>query len=299
MATRAEFRERLSRGPVLLDGGIGTELMKRGLAAGTIPETWLESEPEKVRDMHRCYAAAGAEALYTNSFGANAIKLSHPGLSAKASAFNRLAAALAREAKGTATWIVGSMGPTGGMLEPYGDLEEEPVKAAFTEQARALKEGGADLLVIETFTDLKEALLALAGALEAGDIPVMASMSFEGSAQGHRTMMGVTPEKAVEELSRAGADAVGTNCGKGVSDVIEVVKRMRKAAPSVVLAAKPNAGIPEIRAGKTVYPLDGPAFAAQAAPLLDLGVSLLGGCCGTGPDHIRALSALPAFTRKR
>ena len=133
MATRAEFRERLARGPVLLDGGIGTELMKRGLAAGTVPETWLESNPDAVRDIHRSYAAAGAEALYTNSFGANAIKLAHPGLSAKAALFNRLAASLARESRGTASWVVGSMGPTGGMLEPYGDLEEEPVRAAFAE----------------------------------------------------------------------------------------------------------------------------------------------------------------------
>jgi len=298
MATRAEFRNRVTRGPVLLDGGIGTELMKRGLVAGTVPEIWLESNPDAVRDLHRCYAAAGAEALYTNSFGANAIKLSHPGLSAKAAFFNRLAASLARESLGTASWVVGSMGPTGGMLEPYGDLEEEPVRAAFTEQARALKEAGADVLVVETFTDLNEALLALAGALAAGGIPVIASMSFEGEAQGYRTMMGVTPEKAVEELSKAGADAVGANCGKGVADVVEVIRRMRKTAPSVVLSAKPNAGIPEMRDGKMFYPLDGASFAGQAVPLLDLGVSLLGGCCGTGPEHIRALKALPAFSPK-
>ena len=263
---------------------MGTELIRAGLIGGEASEAWLLSRPQAVQAVHAAYDAAGAEVLYTNSFGANRLALARHGLADRTAELNRLAVTLARAAARQARWIAGSMGPTGGLLEPYGDLAEDEARAAFAEQAAALVAAGADLLVIESHADVNEAALAVRAARAAGPVAVIATMTFEGEARAFRTLMGVTPEVAVRTLLDAGADVVGANCGNGPDVALEVIRRMRAVAPGVPLAAKPNAGTGE--------PAQPDAFARAQLAVHGSGATVLGGCCGTRPEHVARLAAV-------
>ncbi len=285
------LREALeSERALVADGATGTWLQQRGLANGEAPERWNLDRPEAIRDLAQGYISAGSDLIYTNTFGGNRIRLRLAGLDARADEINREAVRLAREAMesaGRKIFLVASIGPTGEMLEPFGDLTEDEVREVFEEQCALLAAAGVDGFACETFTALEEATLAVEAACKVADgRPVFASMAFE---HGGRTMMGVTPEQAVHGLFSAGADLVGANCSIGPEVVGPVIRAMAAARPGSRLLAKPNAGLPRVEGQTTLYPVKPSDLAVFASEVLPLGVRVLGGCCGTTPDHIRAI----------
>ena len=283
----SSFSERIASGILLLDGSMGRELMRRGVVRDEPPESVLLTKPDAVRAVHQGHVEAGAEAIYTNTLGASRVRLGKAGLGERTAEVNRTAVEIARSAK--PGFVLGSVGPTGELLEPYGDMDPDEALATFKEQAETLVKAKVDGIVVETFSDLKEALLAVKAARDAGAAAVLATMTFEGERQQYRTVMGTTPEQAVEALREAGADAVGANCGGDTPGMVKVIERMRAADPEAKLVAKPNAGAPMTVDGKTVYPMGPEEFAEIGAKLRDAGASLVGGCCGTTAGHIAAL----------
>jgi len=282
--------ERLSNGEVLIsDGATGTYLQDRGLEPGGCPEEFNPSHPEIVRGMAEAYFEAGSDMVLTNSFGGNRFMLKKYGYGDRLRQFNRLASEHARSAAPPGGYVVGSVGPSGEFLEPLGEVTETEMFEAFVEQVTALEEGGADAVVVETMTALEEATLAIRAAKEHTGLTVMATMVFDKGPRGFFTMMGVTPARAATELSAAGADVVGSNCGNGIEGMVEVAKEMRQATDGYMLIHS-NAGVPELRNGEVVYP-EGPDWMAERfQALVEAGVNIVGGCCGTTPDPIRALS---------
>lgn len=286
------LRERVEAGELLLaDGATGTQLQARGLRVGAPGEEWNLSHPEEVADLARSYAAAGSDLVYTNTFGGNRIRLRRYDLAHRVAEINRQAVALARQgvaAAGREVLVVASIGPTGELLEPWGDLKAEEALGAFREQVEALAEAGVDGLVLETFSALEEIALALQAAQEvAPHLPLIASMSFE---MGGRTMMGVRPEDAAGFLLERGALVVGANCSVGPEVVEEALRAMKAVHPQARLLAKPNAGMPRLVEGKPVYPVSPEEMADFAVRMKEWGVSILGGCCGTTPAHIEAMA---------
>lgn len=275
----------ISEGKLLVsDGAMGTMLQSLGLEAGQCPELWNLTHPEKVQQVHRAYREAGAQLLTTNTFGGNRIRLAGHGLEGKLAEINRRAVQLAREAAGDAACVMASVGPTGMLMEPLGDLTEEQAQEIFSEQITALREGGADTVILETFMALEEIVVALRAAKSLG-MRVIASMSF---GTGERTMMGVTPEQAAVTLTQEGADVVGANCSTGAQEMVPVIRRMR-AAVSTPLIAQPNAGMPMLVDGKTVYTQKPEEMAAFVAQFVEAGASIIGSCCGSTPDFTRAI----------
>ena len=248
--------ERLARGEQLIsDGATGTYLQSHDLEPGGCPEEFNVSHPDIVRGMAVAYFAAGSDMVLTNSFGGNRFMLKKYGYGDHVHEFNLLAAQHARSAAPDGHYVVGSVGPSGEFLEPLGDVSEAEMLDAFVEQITALEEGGADAVVIETMTALEEATLAIRAARENTSLTVMATMVFDKGPRGFFTMMGVTPERAVNGLRNAGADIVGTNCGNGIELMMEVGHLMRQSTDGYLLIHS-NAGIPEIRDGQIVYPED-------------------------------------------
>lgn len=282
--------DRLAHGDVLIsDGATGTYLQSHGLDPGGCPELMNAEQPEVVRAMAADYFAAGSDMVLTNSFGGNKIGLERYGLEDRVRELNRLAAEHARSEAGDRQFVVGSVGPTGVFMEPIGPLSESEMYDGFAEQIGALAEGGADAVVIETMISADEAEVAIRAARENTDLTVMATMTFDRGPRGLFTMSGNTPEDAVQRLGDAGADVVGTNCGNGIEVMIEVATAMRAATDKFLLVHS-NAGIPEIVKGRIVYP-ETPEFMAPGfRKLVDLGVNIVGGCCGTTPAHIAALA---------
>ena len=282
--------DRLARGDLLIsDGATGTYLQEHGLEPGGCPEEFNLSHPEVVRGMAAAYFAAGADMVLTDSFGGSKFMQKKYGYGDQVREFNRLAAQHARSAAPPGHYVVGSVGPTGEFLEPLGEVSESEMYDAFVEQITALEEGGADAVVIETMTALEEATLAIKAAKENTKLIVMSTMTFDKGPRGFFTMMGVTPERAVKELKEAGADIVGSNCGNGIENMISIARTMRQATDGYLLIHS-NAGIPAIKDGRIVYPETPDWMAERFKALADLGVNIVGGCCGTTPDHIRALS---------
>ena len=289
-ADNPSMLDRLAQGDVLVsDGATGTYLQDRGLEPGGCPEEMNASSPDVVRGMAKDYFDAGSDMVLTNSFGANRFMLRKYGHGDRVRELNRLAAENAKSQAPPGGLVVGSVGPTGEFLEPLGPVSEAEMLDVFAEQITALEEGGADAVAIETQMGLEEAVLAIRAAKENTDVVVISTMIFDKGPRGYFTMMGVTPEQCVTELSAAGADVVGTNCGNGIERMVEIAERMR-AATDGYLAVHSNAGIPAIQEGRIVYP-ETPEFMPEGfMKLYDLGVNIIGGCCGTGPDHIRELS---------
>jgi len=285
--TRQEFHDRLAGRILRLDGAIGTELHRRGLPDGACPEAWALAHPEVVRALHGAYFAAGAEAVYTCTFGANRRKLAEFGLEGRAGELNEGLARLAREAAPPGALVVGDIGPTGDFVEPFGELGFEAAVGIFREQVAGLVRGGVDLLVVETMMDIQEARAALLAARECGDLPTMVSMTF---AEDGRTLNGTPPEAAAVTLQALGAAAVGCNCSLGPRGMLPLVRALKEVATVPVLA-KPNAGLPVLVGGETVFDMSAGEFAQFAPEFAAAGVNLLGGCCGTSPDFIAALSA--------
>jgi len=277
---------------LIADGGWGTELQKRGLPPGEPPEAWNISRPEEVGGVARSYVEAGAEILLTNTFGGSPLKLAKVNLGGQAAEINRRGAVISKGAAGDRALVFASIGPTGEFLAPLGTVSEEEMTRGFSEQALALAQGGADGIVVETMMDLGEAKAALQAAKRATSLPVAVTLTFTQGAKGFATMMGIRPEQAAAELEKSGADIVGANCGAGIEQMIELMKVMRSAT-SLPLWCKPNAGLPELIGGKTVYRETPEGMAAKLKALVQAGAHIVGGCCGTTPAHIFA------FVRER
>lgn len=276
--------------PLIADGASGTWLQSIGLTAGEAPEAWTLKNPEAIRLLATGYVTAGSDIIYTNTFGGNRVRLKCSGLENDISEINRRAVRLAREATDGAPrdiFVVASIGPTGEILEPYGDLEPDDARAVFLEVAALLFNEGVDGFACETFSSLEEASLCLDAVREvAPDLPVFASMAFESVG---KTMMGVSPEEAVQALRDAGADVVGANCSIGPEVVEKALLAMHAASPATPLLAKPNAGLPVVASGKATYPVTPQDLADFALRAKEIGASVIGGCCGTTPAHICAI----------
>lgn len=286
------FQELIETGEVILaDGGMGTLLLALGLGRGVAPEMWNIEQPKQVRKIHRDYIAAGAQIILTNSFGGNRRRLSYHDLSERTRELNRAAAQVARleaEAAETSVLVGGSMGPTGALMEPLGDLTFEGVKSTFEEQAGALIEGGVDVLWVETMSDLQEVLAAIEGCRAvAPDFPIVATMTFD--THGH-TSMGISPQAAMEALGGLNLVAIGGNCGNGPAEIEAVIETMHKANPDVMLVAKSNAGAPRMEGDRQVYDASPEIMAEHALRVRDLGARIIGACCGSTPEHVRAMA---------
>ncbi len=289
---RRTLEDLLESHPVVLtDGATGTTLFSAGLIQGEPPESWNLERPDVILGLHRDYIHAGSQVILTNSFGGTHLRLSLHGLAERAREINRVAAELAGSEAAAAEQgvvVAGSMGPCGGILEPYGELSLEQVRDAFEEQAGALAEGGADVFWIETMSDLGEVRAAVAGARNAApEIPVVVTMTFDTA--GH-TMMGVSPEQAISALMELGLLAAGGNCGNGPAEVETVIEKMHAEAPEAILVAKSNAGRPRLEAGSVVYDATPESMAIHAVRVRDLGARVIGACCGSTPDHLQAMA---------
>jgi len=280
------IEELIAGGPVLLDGAWGTELQARGLAAGEMADFWNLEHPERVEEVARAYVEAGSQVILTNTFQANRIALQrHPGAE-RVAEVNRAGVEISlRAAQGRAR-VFASIGPCGKLLMT-GEVDEESLRAAFVEQAEALASGGADAIVIETMADLAEARLAIEAARGTG-LPVVACMVFDAGKNRDRTMMGVTPEQAALELTAAGADVIGANCGTGIEGYVPICGRMVAATHRAVWI-KANAGLPELVDGQVVYRTTPEEFAEHVGRLVESGAKFVGGCCGTSPRFIEAI----------
>lgn len=284
---KGRFLERLREVENLLgDGAMGTMLQAAGLEKRHAPEEWNLRQPERILAVHRGYIAAGSEMIETNSFGANRFRLAKYELEEKVYQLNFEAARLARQAAGEAL-VAGSMGPTGEFFPPLGSLTSEEAIEAFAEQAKGLADGGADLLIIETMADLKEVEAAIKGARESTDLPLVCTMTFDTKLH---TVMGVSPKKAAESLNSWGVEAIGANCGTGPQEVEKVMEQMKEACPGAVLVAQPNAGLPRLVQGRTQYDATPEVMAHYALRYTELGVRIIGACCGSTPQHIAAMA---------
>ena len=273
--------DRLKDEILLLDGAMGTQLMERGMKGGETPETWVLENPGDLASIHKAYFDAGADIVITNTFGGTSIKLESYGLSKRASEINKKAAEIAKKVCPEGKFVAGDIGPTGKMLKPYGDATEGDLLEAFDLQARALKEGGVDLFIIETMMDLSEALIAADTALPLG-LPVFACVTFDKKPKGYFTMMGQSPEDVAKALADRGASAVGTNCSLKIGDMVGLVGEFSKAV-DIPIIAEPNAGRPN-------ETIDGPDVFEKILPeLISAGARVIGGCCGTTPETIRKM----------
>jgi len=277
--------------PVLADGAMGTMLFAEGLQFGDPPEVWNLTHPEVVRRIHRGYLDAGSQILMTNTFGGNRKRLALHGHERRVAELNRTAAILLRsevDAAGGNALVAGDIGPSGEIMAPIGTLEAAEAVDVFADQAAALVAGGVDLIWIETMSDLGEIKAAIDGVRQvAPEIPLVTTMTFD--TRGH-TMMGVSPERAAKALLSWGADAIGGNCGNGPDELIPVIEKMRAVAPDARLVAKSNAGMPELVDMRAVYRSDPADFAAEVARMRAAGATIVGGCCGTTPAHLAAIS---------
>jgi 5-methyltetrahydrofolate--homocysteine methyltransferase len=278
---------------LILDGATGTELQKKGLPAGVCPELWCLENPRIIQDIHASYQLASAQIVYACTFGANRFKLEQYGNKGNAYSVNRDLVRLAKQAVGKKTLVAGDMGPTGLFVEPFGALTFDEAVDAFKEQARGLIEGGCDLIVIETMIDIQETRAALLAVKEIKDIFTIVCMTYEKDG---RTLNGTDPISALITLQSLGADAVGCNCSTGPEKMMEFIALMKPYA-TVPLIAKPNAGVPRLENGNTVFDMDAPVFGSWAKRLAEAGANMIGGCCGTTPLHIQELAQALAGSR--
>jgi len=294
------FRDLLDEGgPIMADGAMGTMLFANGLQFGDPPEVWNLTQPDVIRRIQRGYLAAGSRIIMTNTFGGNRLRLGLHGLSERVDELNRTAAILARaevNAAGGTALVAGDIGPSGEIVQPLGTLDYDIAVDVFREQAASLIAGGVDLIWIETMSDLNEIKAAIEGVRKVSpSIALVATMTFD--TRGH-TMMGVSPEQAVEALVAWGADAVGGNCGNGPDELLPVIAAMHAANPDAILVAKSNAGMPELVDMRAVYRADPATMAEYAVQMRDAGARIVGACCGSSPDHLRAMhdALIPAAT---
>src|SRR6202158_3928076 len=284
------FVDRLKAGEILIaDGATATNYQEMGMAIGVAPEEWIFDQPEKVRGLHRAFIEAGSNLILTDTFGATSPRLRESRYAGRTADLNHRAVALAREAASTSPGVLvaGSMGPTGMLMEPLGELTPAAAVDAYAEQAAALAEGGADLLLLETFFALDEALAAIEGVRRSSALPLVVSFSFD---RGTRTMMGLSPTQVIESIAPLEVAAIGANCGRSLDDMERVVHEFVKLNAGIPLWIKPNAGLPRIAGDLARYDTDPVEMAAFARRYVDAGAQVVGGCCGSSPEHIRALA---------
>ena len=273
---------------LIADGATGTELARMGESTASVLEAWNVEHPERVKAVAEIYADTGADIILTNTLGGSRLKLARAGLDDRVEAINRVGAELACGAAGGRSLVFASVGPTGEFMAPLGVVSEREMVECFSEQISALVAGGVDGILIETMSDLGEAKAALAAARVHTGIPVVVSLTFEQGPAGYATMMGVRPAAAACDLLEAGADVVGANCGAGIEQIIEVVELIKPESDGPVWA-KPNAGLPQLVDGRTVFSQSPGEMVEHFPALVAAGARLIGGCCGTTPGHIRAL----------
>lgn len=284
-----ELAQRLKREVLLLDGGMGSLFIEMGLQNGQAPEWWVVEHPERITEAHRQYVEAGSEIIQTCTFGGSRPKLEHAKLTGRCAEINARAVELARAAGGDAL-VAGDMGPSGKLFPPMGDATEEQLAEAFTEQAQALCNAGADLITIETMYDLREALAATRAAVATG-LPVFASMTFDAKKRGFFTIVGDRIDASMQALVQAGATAVGLNCSVGSDAMIPMVE-LAVGAVDAPVVAQPNAGAPRVTPQGVIYDADPTAFCADLLAMVDAGARVVGGCCGSTPDFIRQARAV-------
>jgi len=286
----ATLAQLAAAGPVVVDGGMGTLLQDLGLDDGGSGELWNVERPDAVRDAHRAYAEVGARILTTNTFGGTRPRLDMHGLGDRVHELNEAGARLAREVAGEhGALVAGDLGPTGELMAPLGTMDAAEAQSIFAEQLAGLRDGGIDLVLIETMSDLAEVEAAIAAAREVvPELPILATMSFDTNL---RTMMGVAPAIAVAALASAGVDAVGANCGRGPGEMAVIAAQMVAVRPDgLLLIAQSNAGLPQVVGDHFEYDATPDDMARHAVELRDLGIDLIGACCGSTPVHVEAIS---------
>ena len=285
--------DRLKNGDVIVgDGGWGTMLMQRGLKHGDAPEMINLSDPGILAAIAELYLAAGAEIITTNTFGGSSLRLQPFSLEDKADEINRTGVEVIRNTAAGQAYVSASVGPTGTLIAPYGKTTPDEVYLSFVRQIKALLTAGPDLICVETMTDLQEAVLAVRAARSlSAEIPIMATMTFDEKPRGFFTIMGVSIEKAAKGLEAAGATVVGSNCGNGIEKMVNIARAF-KDHTNLPIAIQANAGLPIMRADQTLYPESPDFMAEKAVELLEVGVQIIGGCCGTTPEHIKAFRGL-------
>lgn len=288
---RITFEELLKQDePILLDGAMGTMLFSSGLEHGDAPELWNVESPDRVRTVHRAYIEAGAQLILTNTFGGTPLRLKMHNLDHRTEQLNRAGAELAgleAEQADQSVIVAGSIGPSGGILEPYGEMAYDDALVSFRRQVDGLAQGGVDVLWIETMSDLGEVRAAVEAARSVTEeIPIVATMTFDSHG---RTMMGVTPEQALQELSKLDLAALGANCGNGTDEIESTIAKMAALGLDRPLIAKANAGIPHVEDGVVVYDATPEIMAGYSQKVKGLGAKLIGGCCGSTPDHLAAM----------
>ena len=288
--SRTKITDAVKSGRILVsDGAWGTFLQKKGMKPGECPELWNIEHRDEVKDIVKSYVNAGADMVQSNSFGGNSFKLEHFGLKEKVSEINEAAAKISREAAGESVWVISSVGPTGKMLM-MGDVTEEELYNAFKEQAIALEKGGADAVCIETMSDIEETVIAIKAAKENTKLEIISTFTFSKTVDGeYRTMMGASPIDASRAALEAGADIIGANCGNGLQQMVDVVKEIKSALPDAVILVHANAGLPQNIDGIDVFPETPNQMAEFVPAVIKAGANIIGGCCGTTPEHIAAI----------
>lgn len=277
---------------VLLDGGMGTELIKHGFPQGACPERWNVDKPEVVKRIHTSYFEAGSDVVLTNSFGGSKIKLAAHGLDKRCYELNLAAATIANEVKPPGKFVAGSMGPTGKFLKPQGEFTEDEFEEAYAEQAKGLSDGQVDFLLIETQYDLREAVCALRGARRVTDLPVFVTMTFNRHPRGYYTLMGNSVDQCLETLEKEKIPVLGTNCTLNSADMVDLVKIMREKT-ALPLIAQANAGQPTLsKEGEVSYSQGIEDYVRYIPQMIENGANLIGGCCGTDPDYIKRMAAI-------
>ncbi|MGE4282420.1 MAG: homocysteine S-methyltransferase family protein [Clostridia bacterium] len=282
---KKEFREYLQNNIMILDGATGTQLQKKGMPKGVCPEYWVLEHPDVIIEVQKEYIHAGSNAVYSCTFGGNRIKLDEFGLGDKVIEINRKLAQLSKKAAGDDALVAGDLAPTGQFVSPVGEIAFEDMIDIYKEQVQGLLEGGVDFFVIETMMDIQEARAAVLAVKESCDLPVCVSMTFN---EGGRTLTGTDSVTALITLQSMGVDAVGCNCSAGPQQMLEIIREM-SAVASIPLLAKPNAGLPKLVNGQTVFSMDADEFGTYTQGFIDLGVALIGGCCGTAPEYIKQI----------
>lgn len=289
-----DLMNRLKLKPMLCDGAMGTQLIAAGLKPGEASELWTVEKTADLEAIHRAYRDAGCDMVTSNTFGGTTAALARHGLADRAAELNELAIRYARRAVGGNCFLLGDIGPSGEFLEPMGTMTEPEMVEIYREQARSLKRGGADAILVETMSDPNEMRIAVQAAKAIAYWPVVATYAFNPPVNGvFRTMMGTTVEEAIKAAINAGADIVGANCGTGLelNDYVELARAIIAVAGGAPVIIQPNAGAPRIVDGKTVHNATPADMAKIVNPLLDAGVSIIGGCCGTTPEHLKAMAA--------
>lgn len=291
---RLPLLEQLSNRPLCCDGAMGTQLLARGMSSGECGMLWNVRRPDDVKAIHQAYRDAGCDLITTNSFGGTRFVLQNHSLADRVAELNNAAARVARSAAGESGWVLGDVGPFGDFLEPVGETSPDDLRAAFRDQIAALLDGGVDAILVETMSDPAEAVVGVEAAkLCSTDVPVVVTYAFQKIAPGDfRTMMGTLAAEAIRRATDVGAQIVGTNCGTGLSldDYVELAQQLVAAAGKAAVIVQPNAGSPRTENGRTIYDATPEQMAQTAKRLLDSGVRIVGGCCGTTPEHLAAMS---------